>query len=132
MINENITDYSNNKTIKELSDEYYLYQQSRVKPTTLYNIKKKLNFINAKIGKKKLKSLKIKELEKFKIEMPSHWSVAHKNNYIKYLKALNNFSFKVYDYKNRDFDKVDNFKENSIKKKCYILLLKNLINSSIK
>lgn len=116
IISENITDYSQNKTIKELATEYYNYQSSRVKPTTLRAIHSKLDYIVDKLGDKRLNSLKIKELEKFKNEMPSRWSIAHKNGFLKYLKALNNFSNKVYDYKNNQFDKVDNFKDNGIKK----------------
>lgn len=116
IISENITDYSTNKTIKELATEYYQYQASRVKPTTLRSIKRKLTYIVDKLGDKRLKSLKIKELEKFKNEMPFKWSVSHKNGFLKYLKALNNFSNKVYDYKNNQFDKLDNFKDNEIKK----------------
>lgn len=123
IISENVTDYSQNKTIKELATEYYNYQSSRVKPTTLRAINCKLTYIVDKLGNKQLKSLKIKELEKFKNDMPSRWSVAHKNGFLKYLKALNNFSNKVYDYKNNQFDKLDNFKDNGIKKEMLYFTL---------
>lgn len=116
-ISENITDYSQNKSIRELAAEFIEYKRNKVKQSTLYNIKKKMNYLTEYFGNKKLKSIKIKELEKFKNDMPSTWSISHKNNNLKYLKALNNYSYLIYNYKNNDFDKVDKFKDNGIKKK---------------
>lgn len=110
-INENIAEYSNNKTIKELLQEYYNYKKDKVKPTTLNSNRKSFKYIADVLGSKKLRNLTFKDVERFKRSMPDKWSIAYKNDYIKHLKALNNYCFRAYSFRNVEIDKLERFKD---------------------
>lgn len=104
------------KTIKALANEYLEYQKSRVKHSTLYSIKKRMNCLIKTFKDKKLKSITLADIEKWKNSFPTTWSATYKNNMISTIKTLNNFSYKIYNVRNNAFDKVDYFKDREIKK----------------
>ena len=109
IINMNKFIKSSNKTINDLVKEYLIYQETRIKKQTFYNLEKKFNrYILPTLGKYKLNELNFKTIEEFKSNLPG--GPTHKNNVLKVLKALNNWNYKIYDEKNSIFDKIDLFK----------------------
>lgn len=105
---ENDTTANNFKTINDLYKEYYIYQSSRLKPSSLYTLEKCFVVILPIIGNKKLPDLTVKQIENFKSKL--NGSNGYKNKLLKTLRALNNYNYKMNGIRNDAFDKIDNFK----------------------
>lgn len=119
---KNITEFSD-LTFKELIEEHYKYQEDKVKPTTLYNYKNMMVYLEPLLNIK-LESFNIRHYEMWRQYINKQKiSTRYKNGICKYLKAIMNFGTKWYDINFiKVYNKMTNFTNPNERKKRNVIL----------
>ena len=114
---KNITEFSD-LTFKELIEEHYKYQADKVKPTTLYNYRNMMVYLEPLLNIK-LESFNIRHYEMWRQYINKQKiSTRYKNGIYKYLKAIMNFGTKWYDLNFiKVYNKMTNFTNPNERKK---------------
>ncbi len=107
-----------NMTFKELYEAYYIYQEDKVKVTTMKTYKDRIKFMQM-LDNIKLKDLNVNHYELWRKEISKiNISIIYKNDIQKFIKIVLNWGSKMYNFDFRNFyNKIQNFvNPNEIKK----------------
>lgn len=106
-------------SIKELYYDFIDYKKNKVKPSSLLVFNKNYTKLSD-LKYYDLKKINLKILESWKNKMNPNNSPIYKNKILKFLKGLNNYCYKMYNYKNQYIDRLELFRDTRIKEEMKI------------